>query len=155
MHSILRYLKGLCRGKQKAIFTSHSLVKALQAIMVPVNAIYSKHCLAKKYMGNRNPPSASHLSLSQIQATVPPNRRKGSEGKKLIDSTARMGEQLLGHRCHMGSSAARDGELSGPRPRRWLCAPVEGLDVLWRDICCSERQNITQENEGMMGLKNP
>lgn len=64
MHSALRYLQMLCRGKQKVIFARHTVVKALQTIMILVNIIYSNHYLHKKYVGNRNPSSASFFSLN-------------------------------------------------------------------------------------------
>lgn len=79
MHSALRYLQMLCRGKQKVIFARHTVVKALQTIMILVNIIYSNHCLHKKYMGNRNPSSASFPSLN---AGLSASARKENQYKR-------------------------------------------------------------------------
>lgn len=154
MHSALRYLKVLWRGKQKAIFTRHSLVKALQTIMMPVNAICSKHCLDKNYMGNRNPPAASHLFLLKCRLPCLLTGKKGSVQKKFsliqqqgwdfscLDTAATWGHLQLG----MGNCKAQGP--GGDSMPQW-----RGLDGLWRDICCNERQNIIEVNECRMGLK--
>lgn len=126
--TLLRYLKALWRGKQKAIFTRHSLVKALQAIMMPVNAIYSKHCLDKKIHGKQK-SAISFSSLSQIQAVMAPDRRKGSGGKKLSLSQQQGWDSSSWDRAArlsaagMGSCEAQGpGGDSVPQWKGWMCS---------------------------------